>query len=258
MPTTRTLLIELAIVAGLGLFLALIGPFGSFQAPLADRLFYWLGLGLGGYLLFRPTLTAASAVARRLDLPEAATWIAGFLIASLPMSLIVWLVSPGRRGSLPSGGEWLALYANVAIVAAAVTLVFWVASASERRALSRAAAPAEPASGPDIADPPAEPRFLDRLPRHLGRDLLALEMEDHYVRAHTASGSDLILMRMRDAVAELDGLDGLRVHRSWWVARAAVASVAQDGRRMQLKLRNGIEAPVARDSQAILRESGWL
>lgn len=253
MPTTRTLLIELSIVAGLGLFLALLGPFGSFGSPLADRLFYWLGLGLGGYALFRPTLTAASAVSRRLDLPEAATWTAGFLIASLPMSLIVWLVSPGRRGRLPGGGEWLALFANVAIVAAAVTLVFWVVSASDRRA-ARAAPPAEPAS----AAHPDEPRFLDRLPKHLGRDLLALEMEDHYVRAHTASGSDLILMRMRDAVAELDGLDGLRVHRSWWVARAAVESVAQDGRRMQLRLRNGIEAPVARDSQAVVRDSGWV
>ena len=31
-------------------------------------------------------------------------------------------------------------------------------------------------------------RFLDRLPPRLGRDLLCLQMEDHYVRAHTARG----------------------------------------------------------------------
>jgi hypothetical protein len=259
MPSTRALLIELTIVAGLGLFLALLGPFGSFEAPLAGRLLYWLGLGLGGYLLFRPAMTAASAVARRLDRPEAATWTAGCLLAAVPMSLPVWFVSPGRPGGWPDGAEWLAVYANVAVVGGAVTLVFWILSAGERRALvaaSPAPAPAAPPS--EESEPTATPRFLDRLPPHLGRDLFALEMEDHYVRAHTAAGSALILMRMRDAVAELDGLDGLQVHRSWWVARAAVQSVLQDGRNMRLTLRNGIEAPVARDRQAAVRDAGWL
>lgn len=265
MPSTRALLIELSVIAGLGLFLALLGPFGSFEAPLADRLLYWLGLGLGGYLLFRPAMTAASAVARRLDLPEAATWTAGFLIAALPMSLIIWAVSPGRPRRLPDGAEWLGLYANVAVVGGAVTLVFWILSAGERRAL---AAPPPPQQPPPQPSPPLspsgaaerseQPRFVERLPSHLGRDLFALEMEDHYVRAHMAAGSALILMRMRDAVAELDELDGLQVHRSWWVARVAVEGLEQDGRNMRLKLKNGIEAPVARDRQAAVRDARWI
>ncbi len=256
MPSARALLIELTIIAGLGLFLALLGPFGSFQSPLADRLLYWLGLGVGGYLLFRPAMMAASAVARRLDLPEAATWTAALLIAALPMSLIVRLVSPGGSRRWAEGAGWLELYANVAVVGAAVTLIFWFVSASERQTAGRAPPPA--ASRPTQSEPGEGPRFLERLPAQVGRDLLALEMEDHYVRAHTASGSALILMRMRDAVAELDGLEGLQVHRSWWVARAAVERPVQDGRNLRLKLRNGIEAPVARSSQAALRDAGWL
>src|SRR5687768_510960 len=116
MPTARTLLIELTVIAGLGVFLALLGPFGSFQAPLPDRLLYWLGLGLGGILIFRPTLMAATAVARRLDLPEAGTWTVGCLLAAVPMSLIVWFVSPGGAPRLPTGAEWLERYANVAVV----------------------------------------------------------------------------------------------------------------------------------------------
>jgi hypothetical protein len=257
MPSTRALLIELSIIAGLGLFLALLGPFGSFQAPLADRLLYWLGLGIGGYLLFRPAMMAASAVARRLDLPEAATWTAGLLAAAVPMSLVVWFVSPGRPKRPPGGGEWLEIYANVAVVAAGVTLVFWMLSARERMAAG-AARTSPPPLPFDANERPEEPRFLERLPKQIGCDLLALEMEDHYVRAHTAAGSALILMRMRDAVAELDGLEGLQVHRSWWVARAAVDSAVQDGRNMRLRLKNGIEAPVARNSQLALRDAGWL
>ena len=51
---------------------------------------------------------------------------------------------------------------------------------------------------------------------------IALQGEDHYVRIHTALGSELVLMRLGDAIQELDGLEGERVHRSWWVARRAV------------------------------------
>jgi DNA-binding LytR/AlgR family response regulator len=88
--------------------------------------------------------------------------------------------------------------------------------------------------------------------------LIALEMEDHYVRAHTMLGSDLILMRMRDAIAELAGVPGMQVHRSWWVAQAAVAAVERDGRNVRLELANGLRAPVSRERVAALREAGWI
>ena len=83
-------------------------------------------------------------------------------------------------------------------------------------------------------------------------------MEDHYVRAHTPAGSTLLLLRMRDAVAELDGVDGLRVHRSWWVARNAVAGMRREGRNIRLILTNGVEAPVARGETERLRREGWI
>lgn len=122
------------------------------------------------------------------------------------------------------------------------------------------AAPATPLQAAPAAAPqaPPPPRFLARIPARLGRDLLALEMEDHYLRIHTRLGSDLILMRMRDAVAELDGLDGLQVHRSWWVARRAVERVERDGKTMTLTLANSRTVPVARDRQGEVRAAGWL
>ena len=83
-------------------------------------------------------------------------------------------------------------------------------------------------------------------------------MEDHYLRVHTALGSDLILLRMRDAVAELDGLEGLLVHRSWWVAKSAVRAVERDGRSVRLILPNELVAPVARTMVPVLKNAGWL
>jgi DNA-binding LytR/AlgR family response regulator len=83
-------------------------------------------------------------------------------------------------------------------------------------------------------------------------------MEDHYVRAHTGAGSTLLLMRLRDAVAELDAVDGRQVHRSWWVARNAVARAEPAGRGWKLTLRNGLVVPVPRERAGELRSAGWL
>ncbi|MBU6269648.1 MAG: LytTR family transcriptional regulator DNA-binding domain-containing protein, partial [Sphingomonadales bacterium] len=57
---------------------------------------------------------------------------------------------------------------------------------------------------------------------------------------------------------EMDGVEGARVHRGWWVARAAVSGVERRGRAVWLRLANGLEAPVARNAVADLREQGWL
>ncbi|MBD3762204.1 LytTR family DNA-binding domain-containing protein, partial [Rhizorhabdus sp.] len=64
--------------------------------------------------------------------------------------------------------------------------------------------------------------------------------------------------RLRDAIAELNGLDGMQVHRSWWVARDAVRRWHRDGRAFTLELVNGLQVPVARNRVAILRAEGWL
>jgi DNA-binding LytR/AlgR family response regulator len=118
---------------------------------------------------------------------------------------------------------------------------------------------AEVAGSASPAVPVAAPSFLERLPPSWAGQLRALEMEDHYVRAHGPSGqSRLILMRMADAVRELGEADGLQVHRSWWVARRAIDGSRREGRKLRLKLDGGREVPVARDRVAAVRAAGWL
>jgi DNA-binding LytR/AlgR family response regulator len=67
----------------------------------------------------------------------------------------------------------------------------------------------------------------------------------------------MILMRMRDAVGQLQGR-GERVHRSCWVARDAVVATLRNGRNLSLRLCDGREVPVARANVATLRAQGWL
>jgi DNA-binding LytR/AlgR family response regulator len=90
-----------------------------------------------------------------------------------------------------------------------------------------------------------------------GAEVWAVEAEDHYLRLHTSKGQDLILLRLSDAVAELEGVEGAQTHRSWWVAKAAVRDARRGDGRATLTLANGVEAPVSRAYARTLREAGW-
>ncbi len=259
----RQLLIESAFVLLLIVLLAVTGPFGTYQTgDWPVRLAYWSRTLLVGYLFFRPGLMAASAGARALRLPEPAGWAAAVLVLSVPMSLWLWFVGPkvDLDRSWPSTGQFIETYAQIAFIAGLATAaLWWLGGAGGERAANHgpAADSAETMSATDPASTIGD-RLADRLPLHLGREVIALEMEDHYVRVHTAAGSTLVLMRMGDAVAELSGIDGLRVHRSWWAARSAVQAVERTGRTTVLRLTNGLQVPVARDRLSDLGIRGWL
>lgn len=63
---------------------------------------------------------------------------------------------------------------------------------------------------------------------------------------------------MVDAIAELDGLPGARTHRSWWVARDAVAKAESSGGRTTLTLAGGLAVPVSRSARPELAAQGWF
>lgn len=260
----RQVLIDLAIMTGVGVLLALIGPFGSFAAPFAWRLVYWTGLAWGGYACYRPIGALVARLGPQFEFPPAALWVSACLIATVPMTVLVWLTGqPWSELQVPSLEEWLALYGYVLAIGTVITMMFYLFQrdvggtplATSTAAVPAARSPAQPEPAPNA---PVQPRLFDRLPPRLGTELIALEMEDHYLRVHTALGSDLILLRMRDALAELDGLDGAQVHRSWWVARTALRGVLREGRNVRLELRGGLIAPVARNLVPVLKTGGWI
>ncbi len=255
-PLARRLVIDFAIMTIVGVVLALIGPFGSFQDPLATRLIVWVGLAYAGYALYTPIDTLAKRLAPVLQLPVWTLQLVACLIATVPMAIIVWVLPRYSSGvEWPGASVALQHYLQVLVIGAMITAVFVMV----RRDPAPEAAPVrEPAPKAWEQDTTARATFIDRLPPELGTQLIALEMEDHYVRAHTALGSDLVLMRMRDAVAELDGIEGRQVHRSWWVARGAVSDVKREGRNIRLVLDGGLEAPVSRANVAPLKDAGWL
>jgi hypothetical protein len=233
-----------ASMAG-GAFLALGGAFDSGSIPLLTRLIYWMGLmGLGAVI--------GSTIGHFIT-PK--SWLngrpiaVGLLIAtslSLPMSLIVAGVN-ALLNHKPFDLKIAAIvFPSVLVVSLGMTAISFL--------LHRAPVQTHAAAAGD-----APPKFLERLPMKLkGAEVWAVEAEDHYLRLHTSHGQDLILMRLSDAVRELEGIEGAQTHRSWWVAKEAVTEVERGDGRATLTLKGGTMVPVSRAFAKTLREAGWF
>jgi hypothetical protein len=113
-------------------------------------------------------------------------------------------------------------------------------------------------ASPDPARTVAVPRLAVRLPEELQvGEILALEAEEHYTKVHTSAGNALLLLRFSDAIAEMEPLSGLQVHRSFWVSHAAVERLERIGRRTVIRLRGGGEIPVSRSYRLQVRDAGF-
>jgi len=252
----RKLVVDLSIMTVIGVVLALIGPFGSFAEPLPYRLVSWVSFAWIGYAIYSPMSYLVDRLYVWLDLPRSMLWLLSVAFATLPMTAIVWAMNfLPRPVPWPTLEQALSSYFYVFLVGGAITAFFY--AIETRTQAAEAPVDERPLAEPgEVSD--AELPFIDRIPNHLGTDLIALEMEDHYVRVHTAAGSDLVLMRMRDAVAELGDLEGEQVHRSWWVARSSVEGSRREGRNVRLQLSGGLEAPVSRNMAPQLKQLGWF
>ncbi len=248
---------------------ALSGPFHTMQLlSLPGRVLYW------AVSISVPTLllTFLSIYARHLNAAGRVHWsLAAFGAALCAVPLVYaqsWLMNrflhPDGGGAAP-----LSLLVNVAVPTILVTMI--VNSMMMRR--YREAAQQLPVSlhmpsdgtppaandppEPDTeAAPPPTPLLFEKLPPELGRDLICLRAQDHYIEVMTTRGRATVLMRLSDAERDLAGLAGLRVHRSWWVNLDHVADfVRTEGGGMDLTLSNGQVIPVARGQRAALRSA---
>lgn len=263
-PLRRRAVRGLIIGLVAALVLTVLGALGTDAAPLGLRFAYWLIVVLPGSLLGLIIAFAVQSwgrLAGRLWLEALLT----SLLVTVPHTFIVVVASMlmfGLQAITPAVVLWFGLI--VLFVSLVLTAInFATAPTAAVLPNAPAPAPAPPdavAAGPPTLPPPSLPPALaERLPPRLqsGR-LLALAAEDHYLRIHTDLGSDLVLMRMVDAIALLADVPGARVHRSWWVARAAVTGTVRDGDRLLLSLENGLSIPVSRAERPKLAAAGWL
>ena len=238
---------DIAGATVLALFLAAIGPYGSYlNGPLWQRVVFQLPCTWTATLLIGLAVRLAIARLGRGPL----LWAVVLGVAALAMLPVAGINILMARWLWPFIGPHMtpfAWYWEGLFIAAPVSFLFaWLGLRRADRARLQAEAAAD-------ADAPAAPGLL----RARREDVLCLQMEDHYVRVRTARGSHLVLATFGQAM-EAVGMPGLRVHRSWWVADSAVARGELDGRNLRLVLTDGSVAPVARSSVAEVRARGWL
>ncbi len=103
------------------------------------------------------------------------------------------------------------------------------------------------------------PKVFDRLDiKFRTSDILAIKSEDHYLRVFTSMGETLILLRLYDAINELEGIEGVQTHRSWWVAIEAIDRLEKDYGKNRFILKNALEVPISRGYAPTLKRMQLL
>jgi hypothetical protein len=233
-----------AVACLCGIILGVLGPFGSYlNGGLVIRTLYWLAAIFLGMLLYGTAMMMVKRIA------PSGTWLrwllllGAVLIVSVPEALITRAAAFWLWPELAQLGPRLAIWYGQ-------TLIIGLIGMGVGTFLLQRDPAGRDDAGSSLSDSelPAEA---------LKGEILALQMEDHYVRVHKPTGSELILMPLGQAIAHVEA-QGLRTHRSWWVARVAVIAVEGSSRAMSLRLSNGLVAPVARSAVTHLRAAGWI
>jgi len=112
-----------------------------------------------------------------------------------------------------------------------------------------------------VGDEPVviHPRLAQRLGGLKNAKIARISGRDHYVDIHLTSGDVRpVLMRFSDAIDELQGVEGVRVHRSHWVAKRAVVGVAREKGRLFLVTSDSARVPVSRGFRGHAQQAGLI
>lgn len=245
------------------LLLTFMGTFESSQLSFYYRSLYWIGL-----LLFASVISGPIA---RFSLKKALDWnfdlLKGMFLFSIVFSVPEFIVVVSGEFLATFSGEYtienIGAFLRQQEIDTFTAYAFWfiqvwfiiaflcvILTYLLHRILSL----------PDQkrAALPAGHLFLKRLPNALGRDLICLVMEDHYVRVYTEKGEHLLLMRLQDAMNELGDYDGFQTHRSWWVSASAIVNAGKEGRKNFLILRNDLKVPVSQSFYKDVKNRNYI
>lgn len=239
--------VSLTVWALLTCFLTITGPFGTDEAfGFLVRLLFW-AIVMGSTILTGASVRSIVA----LVLQDQSLRVRSFAVAALlslvmaPLLKLLALPVHAYAGTtIPDLGELVVLVAAVSL-----------GLSSLRQAVAQEPTPPEAAADP-LPQVPAEPRLLARLDPDLRGALIAISVRDHYVDVQTSAGMASLLMRLSDAIAETDPVEGDQIHRSHWVAWAAVEAIERDGVKLFVRLPGDLRLPVSKNHREKLAARG--
>jgi hypothetical protein len=201
----------------------LSGPFGTLEAlPSGFRLIYWglivsttSVLAMWLHSLFRHWDGAKVLLIAVVSIGF------GFLVAGIVVLLSVSLLNPIDR--YPGHIKLISYsFPSAVVIFLLSALVMRTMSVSKNFSKEK------------------RPALLERLERFPhAKHVLSLSAQDHYVKVTTDIGSELCLMRLSDAIAQVKPTIGFQIHRSHWVAKSAIREIDNNGTASKVHLIDG-------------------
>lgn len=266
----RLLHFFLPLTLGLSLLFAVLGPPTTQALPFWQAWAHWwahvaLGLGLAvfaarGLSRLRPAaalplpafLLVSGAMGAALFAPVALaleSWLPQAPVVAADDALDAW---EARGGGWAVLAEFLQLapsyLASWFLVNAAPVLAGRGVPAVNDAAL--ATLEQTEVLAPTVAPPRAT--FLDRLPPAIGRDLVSISADLHYLQVVTTRGRATVLGSLSHVEVDLVG-QGIRLHRAHWVALTQVRRLQKSEHGWRCELHDGRRLPVSRRRVAEVR-----
>ncbi|MFK8032582.1 MAG: LytTR family DNA-binding domain-containing protein [Hyphomicrobiales bacterium] len=224
----------------LGAILGISGPFDTFSLlPAVPRIAYWTSIVV---LAFATGSLVHALVHAALQ--KYSRWLR-LLVISCCIGIAVTLVLSCIN--LIAFGYWYASWAAFFKQLGIVTLISGVIEMASF---------ALHGGNASVATKPAA--LLERLSLDKRGVLVAVSAEDHYVSVTTTNGTELVLMRLSDALKEVGDTPGLQIHRSHWVALDQIKKVTRIDDRGEVTLSDGATRPISRGFMPAVRAAGLL
>lgn len=233
--TDKKIIVFFVLVGGF----SILGPFGTYQLfDFWTRVVFWSVVitGIGALMHFCIVMVLDGEIFARL--PWLGRVAIGSCVAAVPSVGLILFSTHAMFPEAVSSNTFPLLWFQVAVIGS-------VAGAFEYRPRAPL-----PETGPRRS------RFHDRLPRDAHPDIVSMTVNDHYVEVSTVEARHLVLIRLTDAIDEIDGVAGVRLHRSHWAAAPHIRGVERRDRKFYARLSDGRDLPVSKtyldDVRAVL------
>lgn len=234
-----------------GLFLGFVGAADSYQYSLLLRLCFWLGLcSVAGLIAI--TIEGAMTLFGLRSSNPIVWWAALTSTLAIAMVPVIFLVN--STGSYSPIADLPVFTLNSFAISGALVALRLIVGTM----LSRSDTATDTQVTVEEKQSAQKPAILKRLnPSLMAGQLLALKSEGHYLRVYTDRGSELILMRLKDAIPETGPIEGMQVHRSWWLARRNGMERRSIDGRIELKIDDETWAPISRTYRSQWKAEDW-
>lgn len=238
----RKLLSYIGLTVGIIFVLVWLEPFSTDQLSPLMRSLYWSIAVIGNMIMAMILIPLFVEQSRKRKSSPLLGVAVGSILAAIPGTANIFTLEFIMRAPLKEV-EILALYFDVMIITFCISTIFFLFTQNQQKQSAAVS------SGDDHD-------FLIELTG--GAKLLHLEIKDHYLQVFTDQGTRTVLMRMRDAIRQLDKSRGLQVHRSHWLAHDAVSHVERQDGRIILHSVDGRKIPVSRSYLKSVRAAPWF